>query len=113
MEREVETWTFPAVSGGVGRPSVQVAASNRPEQIGQTLPESFGYLFDVHQRNVPDSALDPNVVGAVQAASLRGLFLIDLLFLADADEWRGQNEYGCRAASRRILPINSQCVHTR
>jgi hypothetical protein len=40
--------------------------------------------FDIHQRNLSRAALDATAVRPVQSASLRSLFLIDLLFLANA-----------------------------
>ena len=54
------------------------------EQARKTGFQALGNLFDVHQRDIPHTALDTAVVGPVKAATLRRLFLIDLLFLADA-----------------------------
>jgi hypothetical protein len=54
------------------------------EQLRQTLLQPFGNLFDVHERYIPDSSLDTAVVSPMQPASLRSLFLIDLLLLAYA-----------------------------
>ena len=46
--------------------------------------QALGNFFDVHQRNIPHTALDSAVVRPMKAASLCRLFLIDLLLLADA-----------------------------
>jgi hypothetical protein len=53
------------------------------KQLRQTLPQSSGNLFNVHQRHIPDPSLDTAVVRPVQPAPLRSLFLIDLLLLAN------------------------------
>ncbi len=54
------------------------------EQTRQARFQAPGNLLDVHQRNIAHTALDSTLVSPVQSAMLRGLFLIDLLFLADA-----------------------------
>jgi hypothetical protein len=41
-------------------------------------------FFDVSQRDVPDTTLNPTVVSPMQSAPLRSLFLIDLLLFSDA-----------------------------
>ena len=66
--------------------SVGSAESEPPEKFRQRRFQSFGNLFDIHQRNISHSALDSAVVCPVKAAALRRLFLIDFLFLADATD---------------------------
>ena len=60
--------------------------SNAAKQLGQALFQPLRDLLDIHQRHIPDATLDATVVRPVQAASLGSLFLIDLLFLADATD---------------------------
>jgi len=67
--------------GGPRRPGEK---SNAAEQIRQTGLQAFGDLPNVHERHVPNPALDPAVVRPVHPAALRSLFLIDLLLLTDA-----------------------------
>ena len=43
-----------------------------------------GNPLDIHQRDVSHPAFKPAVICSVQPATLGGLFLIDLLLLADA-----------------------------
>lgn len=59
---------------------------NPTEQLRQALPQPLRHLLDIHQRHIPNPALDSAVVGPVHPATLGGLFLIDLLFLADATD---------------------------
>jgi DNA-binding NarL/FixJ family response regulator len=64
--------------------------------VAETLDEAFTksaelvpdvvVLADIHQRHIPDAALDTAVVRPMQAGSLGSLFLIDLLFLAYATD---------------------------
>jgi hypothetical protein len=61
------------------------------EQLRQALLQPLGDLLDIHQRHIPDPALDPAVVGPVQPATFGGLFLIDPLFLADATDGAATN----------------------
>ena len=57
---------------------------NPVKQARQTRFQPFGDLFKIHQRNVPHPTLYAAVVCPVEAATLRCLFLIDLLLLANA-----------------------------
>src|ERR1700693_6156714 len=60
--------------------------SHAAKQFGQAAPQPFGNLFDVDQRQVPNAALNPAVVGPVKVASLCSLFLADSLpFAQTAD----------------------------
>jgi len=58
--------------------------------IGQVplslIPHPSGDLLDVHQRHVRDGSLNPAVVRPVHSAPLGSLFLIDVLFLAEATD---------------------------
>src|SRR5262245_46526534 len=57
--------------------------SNSTKQLRQAPLQPFGNLLDIHQRHIPHAAFDATVIRSVQSASLSGLFLIDLVFLAD------------------------------
>ena len=56
------------------------------EQVRQARFQALGHLFDVYQRDVSDTPLNSAVVCPVKSATLCRLFLIDLLFLADATD---------------------------
>lgn len=60
------------------------APSDPLKKTGKTCLQPLGNLLDVHQRHVPNPALDTAVVRPVQPASLRRLLLVDLLLLPDA-----------------------------
>jgi hypothetical protein len=51
------------------------------KQISKALLQTLGDLFDIHQGYIPDAALDAAIVRSVQSASLRSLFLVDVLVL--------------------------------
>jgi hypothetical protein len=67
-----------------GRLKNKERSSETAEQVRQGRFQAFGHLFDVYQRDVPDSALDAAVVRPVEPAALCRLFLIDPLCLAYA-----------------------------
>jgi hypothetical protein len=56
------------------------------KQFRQTRFQTLCHPFDVYQRNISYSAFDSAVVCPVQSAPLSRLFLIDLLFLAEATD---------------------------
>jgi len=58
--------------------------SEPPEEVRQGRFQTLGDFFDIDQRDVPHAALDAAVICSVQPATLRSLFLIDFLLLADA-----------------------------
>ncbi len=53
------------------------------EEARQSRLQALGDSFHIHNRNIPQSTLDATVVCAVKPATLRRLFLIDSLLLAD------------------------------
>lgn len=60
--------------------------SNPRKQVGQRNLQAPRNLLNVHERDIPHSALNPAVVGPMKAASFGSLFLIDLpLFPHAAD----------------------------
>jgi hypothetical protein len=78
-------WTlYYAFSLGCLLHTYQDSLSQTPEQFRQTSFQALRKLSDVHQRDVPYSALNAAVVGSMQPAALRSLFLIDLQFLTYA-----------------------------
>ena len=68
------------------------SSSDSIEQLRQTFLQSLGNLLDIHQRNIPNAALDSTVVSSVQPATLCGFFLIDFLFLADAADGTAKSD---------------------
>ena len=77
------------VVDGQGVPLGDYLCSASPAEVKlveKTLVSPFCDLLDIHQRNIPDPSLDTAVVRPMQPASLRSLFLIDLLFLANATD---------------------------
>jgi len=61
-----------------------VKTSKTAEQVREGRFQAFGHLFDVDQRDIPDSALNATVVRSVESATLGRFLLIDLLRLAYA-----------------------------
>jgi len=69
------------------RPCLAIVSQNRFRAAGRGPAGPFSdpwRLFDIDQRDVPHAALDAAVICSVQPATLRSLFLIDFLLLADA-----------------------------
>ena len=60
--------------------------SNAFKQTRQALSQSLGDLLQVDKRNIPHTPLYAAVICPVKTATLRRLFLIDFLFLADATD---------------------------
>src|SRR5439155_5480041 len=77
---------FPCARDSLTRVSHLGTPSKPLKQLRQASFQSFCYSFDIHQRNVPDSSLDPAVIRPVQPAPLCRLLLIDSLFLANTPE---------------------------
>jgi hypothetical protein len=87
--------------------------SDTAEQVRQVFLQPFGNLLDIHERYLPDAALDPAVVRAVQPAPLGSLLLIDLLFLPYASNGATETDADVERHCARILLVTSRCVHTR
>jgi hypothetical protein len=51
-----------------------------PKYLWEARLESLRNLLDIHERHVPDPALDTAVAGSVQSTPFRCFFLIDTLF---------------------------------
>jgi hypothetical protein len=62
------------------------------KQFRQGLLQTLGYLSDIHERHISNSALNTAVIRSVQSASLGGFFLIDLLFLAYAADGAAKSD---------------------
>src|SRR5215472_17437623 len=81
-------------------------ASDRLEYLGQTGSESFRDPLNVHQRHVPDSPLDPAVIGPMQSTPLCSFFLVNSLLLADAADSTTESN----ADVERHCPTSSICA---
>ena len=81
------------------------------EQFGQTLLQTLGNSLYIQKRNVPDPSFDTAVVRAMQSASFRSFFLIDLLLLAYATDCATKTDADIEGHCVRCSPHHSRCVN--